>query len=73
MKREPLAKSQRLWHHAGMPKSKAKPAKATTKKPKKNPTDPLTLALSVVEAAIGEPLTPKRKRKKPATASKSRR
>jgi len=35
-----------------MPKSKAKPAKATTKKPKKNPTDPLALALSVVEAAM---------------------
>jgi len=71
LKCEPLAKSQRLWHHASMPKSKAKPAKATTKKPKKNPTDPLALALSVVEAAIGEPLTPKKPRKKkPAAKSK---
>jgi hypothetical protein len=40
-----------------MPKPTAK------KKPKKNPTDPNLLARSVVEAAIGEPLTPDRKQK----------
>jgi hypothetical protein len=32
------------------------------KKPKKNPTDPNLLARSVIEAAIGEPLTPKKKK-----------
>jgi len=31
---------------------------------KKNPTDPLRLAREVVEAAIGEPLYPRRKTKK---------
>jgi len=44
--------------------------RATTKKPKKNPADPLKLALSVVEAAIGEPLTPKKPRKKRSAARK---
>jgi len=29
------------------------------KRPAKNPTDPNLLARSVIEAAIGEPLTPK--------------
>ena len=42
-----------------MPKSKTQPKKL----PGKNPTDPMQLARSVVEAAIGEPLTPNKKRK----------
>jgi hypothetical protein len=33
------------------------------KKSAKNPTDPSLLARSVVESAIGEPLTPERKQK----------
>jgi hypothetical protein len=40
------------------------------KKPKKNPTDTLALARSVVEAAIGEPLTSKKPRKKKPIAKK---
>ena len=40
---------------------KPKPKK---KRPAKNPTDPNLLARSVIEAAIGEPLTPKKIRKK---------
>jgi hypothetical protein len=31
--------------------------------PKKNPTDPILLARSILEAAIGEPLTPKKPKK----------
>jgi hypothetical protein len=42
------------------------------KKPKKNPTDPLLLAREVVEAAIGEPLTPKKSRKSKSASSKKR-
>jgi hypothetical protein len=38
-----------------MPKPKAKKKKA----PARNPSDPMKLARSVVEAAIGENLTPK--------------
>jgi len=41
-----------------MPKPKSKKQKL----PGKNPTDPMWLARSVVEAAIGEPLTPKKKK-----------
>jgi hypothetical protein len=40
------------------------------KKTIKNPTDPMMLARSVVEAAIGEPLTRKKLRKKPLAARK---
>jgi hypothetical protein len=41
------------------------------KKPKKNPTDPLALARSVVEAAIGGTLVPRKpSKKKPAKKSK---
>lgn len=47
-----------------MTKPKAKTKKPAAKKLKRNPTDPLALARSVVEAAIGEPLTPKKPRKK---------
>jgi hypothetical protein len=43
-----------------MPKQKPQPKKL----PGKNPTDPMWLAKSVVEAAIGEPLTPKKSSKK---------
>lgn len=43
-----------------MTKPKAKTKKPAAKKPKRNPTDPLALARSVVEAAIGESLTPKK-------------
>jgi hypothetical protein len=42
-----------------MPKPNSQPKKL----PGKNPTDPMVLARSVIEAAIGEPLTPKKKRK----------
>jgi len=42
-----------------MPQKKPK-----QKLPGKNPTDPMLLARSVVEAAIGGPLTPKKPRKK---------
>ena len=43
------------------------------KKPKKNPTDPAILARQVIEAAIGEPLTPhKAKAKKPVSRHKKR-
>jgi len=69
LNREPLAKSQRLWHHAGMPK-----------KLPKNQTDVNLLARSVVEAAIGESLaqqitprvTSKRKPEKPKRSTKGR-
>jgi len=44
-----------IW---GMPKPKAKKKKA-----QKNPTDVNLLARSVVEAAIGEELTPKKPRR----------
>lgn len=54
-------------------KARAKANKRTTKKklptrpkkksPRKNPSDPILLARSVIEAAIGEPLTPSKKRK----------
>jgi hypothetical protein len=43
-----------------MPKPKAKKKKL----PAKNPSDPMKLARSVVEAAIGEPLTTSRPKKK---------
>ena len=45
----------------GMPKPKGKPKKKLLGK---NPTDPNILARSVVEAAIGEPLLPKKKKSK---------
>ena len=59
---EGLAKGERLWHDKPMPKPKAKKKKL----PAKNTSDPIKLARSVVEAAIGEPLTsnPKRTKKK---------
>jgi hypothetical protein len=41
-----------------MPKPKPK-----KKRPARNPTDPNLLARSVIEAAIGEPLTPKKSKK----------
>ena len=49
-----LAKGARLWHDSAMRKPKAKKQKL----PAKNPSDPMKLARSVVEAAIGEPLSP---------------
>jgi len=49
---EGLAEAERLWHDAGMPKPKPQSKKLTGK----NPTDPMVLARSVVEAAIREPL-----------------
>jgi len=49
-----------VWHHIDMPKPKAKKQKL----PSKNPSDPMKLARLVVEAAIGEPLAPKKRRKK---------
>lgn len=64
MNRWLLENSYPLWHHASMTKPKAKTKKPAAKKPKRNPADPLALARSVVEAAIGEPLTPKKKRNK---------
>jgi hypothetical protein len=42
-----------IWHDGFMPKKKKK----AQPPPKKNPTDPILLARSVLEAAIGEPLT----------------
>lgn len=57
MKSKGLAKGARLWHDEPMPKPKAKKKKL----PAKNPSDPMKLARSVVEAAIGEPLTSKNK------------
>ena len=39
------------------------PTKQKKKRPAKNPTDPNLLARSVIEAAIGEPLTPNKKLK----------
>jgi hypothetical protein len=56
-----------------MTKPKAKTKKPAARKPKSNPTDPLALARSVVEAAIGEPLTPKKPRKKKPAIKKSSR
>ena len=50
-----------------MPKPKAK-----KKLPSKNPSDPMKLARSVVEHAIGEPLTPKRKRKATKTTRRKK-
>ena len=38
--------------------------KTKKKRQAKNPADPNLLARSVIEAAIGEPLTPKKARKK---------
>ncbi len=49
-----------LWHHVLMPKPKTKKQKL----PGKNPSDPILLAHAVFESAIGEPLTPKKKKKK---------
>ena len=43
-----------LWHHRDMPNPKHK----TKRKSGKNPTDLNLLARAVVEAAIGEPLSP---------------
>lgn len=39
------------------------------KKPKKNPIDPLAIARSVVETAIGGTLVPRKKSKKKASVS----
>jgi len=44
--------------------------KKKSSKPKKNPTDPILLAREVFEAAIGEPLTPKRPKAKKASSKK---
>jgi hypothetical protein len=46
----------------GMTKSKPKQKPQPKKLPGKNPTDPMVLARSVVESAIGEPLIPRKKR-----------
>jgi len=43
-----------------------------TDMPKKNPTDPILLARSVVEAAIGEPLRPAKPKKRPAKRRKKK-
>ncbi|MDO8308432.1 MAG: hypothetical protein Q7V58_08765 [Actinomycetota bacterium] len=50
-----------------MPKPTAKKTKA-----KKNPTEINLLARSIVEAAIGEPLAPKKPRKKKAADKKAK-
>jgi len=42
------------------------------KKPKKNPTDPAILARQVVEAAIGESLTPRKAKTNKRTRRKKR-
>ncbi len=53
-----------LCHHIDMRKTKPKQTPQSRKLPGKNPEDPMWLAKSVVEAAIGETLTPKPVRKK---------
>jgi hypothetical protein len=42
----------------------SKPKAKKKKLPAKNPSDPMKLARSVVEAAIGEPLTSKTRKKR---------
>jgi len=45
--------------------------KKTTKKPaKKNPTDPNLLGRSVMEAFLGEPVTPHKKKKQSVPSKK---
>ena len=52
---KPKKRTTRKRTHNTKPKARLK-----KKLPPKNPTDPIVLARSVVEAAIGEPLTPKK-------------
>lgn len=76
--RNPQAKRKKRTREKLTPKPKAK-ARPKRKLPGKNPTDPMVLARSVVEAATGEsfgtPKKPKytsvRKAKKPKRSSKA--
>lgn len=58
--RKVRAKAKKRTTRKRTPKTKPK-AQPNKKSPRKNPTDPMLLARSVAEAAIGEPLMPKKK------------
>ena len=66
VRREGLAKAERIWHHGAMPKPKAQ------KQSEKYPTDPNLLARFEGKAEIGAPIAPKKPLNKQPRTRKSK-